>query len=49
MVVVPYHNLSNVTERGANAVEADRTLQYYVNKFCGQIVPFRVVSAGLPC
>ena len=49
MVVVPYHNLSNVTERGANAVEAAQTLQYYVNEKCEQIVPVRVVSAGLPC
>ena len=49
IAVIPYHNLSNVTEPGANAVEAAQTLQYYVNEKCEQIAPFRVVSAGPPC
>ena len=47
--VVPDRKIEKRPDRHAVAVEAPRIARNYVNKFCEQIVPFRLVLAWPPC
>ena len=49
IAVVPDRNIGKCRPGRKNAVEADGILRYYVNKFCEQIVLFRLVSAWPAC